>query len=323
MMENKVNLAVVGAFVIGLAVAMIAGVLWLASGTYQRKVYDAYDTYMTESVAGLNVNAAVRYRGVDVGRVRSIMLAPDNVEQVRVSLDIERGTPVKVDTVATLQTQGLTGIAYVELRGGQRDSPVLQPAPGQPVAVIRSDPSLIERLETAAPVLMANLARAVDNLNAVLDDDNRRALRTTLTDLATLTKLLAQRSQAIDAALANTARTAEQAARFGAQLPQMVQRYDRAADALERMARDVSAASADTRTTLAEASGALVATRQVIGEMQPGLAQFAGGTLGEMNTLVAEMRELTGTMRRVADELERNPALLLQGRRTAKRGPGE
>ena len=65
--------------------------LWLSSGKYYRKSYDTYETYMTESVSGLNLNAPVRYRGVDVGRVRKIALAPGNVEQVQVTLDIERG----------------------------------------------------------------------------------------------------------------------------------------------------------------------------------------------------------------------------------------
>lgn len=322
-MENKVNLTVVGAFVITLLVAMIAGGLWLASGTYQRKTYDTYETYMTESVAGLNVNAAVRYRGVDVGRVRRIMLAPGNVEQVRVVLDIERGTPVKTDTVATLQTQGLTGIGFVELSGGRKDSPALQAAAGQEVPVIASGPSLIERLETAAPVLMTNLARAVDNLNAVLDEPNRRALRSTLEDLSALTRTLAGRSAAIEATLANTARATEQAARFSAQLPQMVQRYERAADALERMAIDVSAASADTRRTLADASGTFDVARQVIGDARGDVAQFTGATLAETRELVTELRGMTATMHRVAEELERNPAALLQGRKPAKRGPGE
>ena len=322
-MENKVNLTVVGAFVIALAVAMIAGGLWLASGTYQRKTYDSYETYMTESVSGLNVNAAVRYRGVDVGRVRRIMLAPGNVEQVRVVLDIERGTPVKTDTVATLQTQGLTGIGFVELRGGRKDSPALQAAAGQDVPVIASGPSLIERLETAAPVLMVNLARAVDNLNDVLDESNRRALRSTLADLSTLTKTLAGRSATIDASMANTARTLEQTARFGAQLPQMAQRFDRAADALERMAVDVSQASADARRTLAGADAALDSARSTLDGSRADVAQFTGSALPEARELVAELRGLTATMHRVADEVERNPGVLLQGRRPPKRGPGE
>jgi phospholipid/cholesterol/gamma-HCH transport system substrate-binding protein len=322
-MENKVNFAVVGAFVIVLAVAMIAGALWLSSGRYYRKAYDTYDTYMTESVSGLNLNAAVRYRGVDVGRVRKIMLAPGNVEQVRVTLDIERGTPVKVDTVATLQTQGLTGIAFVELSGGHKDSPALQAAPGQDVPVIASRPSLIERLETATPVLLASLTRVGDNLNALLDETNRRSVRSTLADLAVLTQTLARRSSSIDATLVGAARTMDHTARASAQLPQLVQRFERAADALERMASDVSEASAGVSGTLASARGTLDSTRSTLDGSRADVAQFTGTTLPETRELVAELRGLTATMHRVVDELERNPAVLLQGRRPGKRGPGE
>jgi phospholipid/cholesterol/gamma-HCH transport system substrate-binding protein len=322
-MENKVNLSIVGAFVIVLTVAMIAGGLWLASGTYNRKAYDTYETYMTESVSGLNVNAAVRYRGVEVGRVRRIMLAPGNVEQVRVTLDIERGTPVKTDTVATLQTQGLTGIAYVELKGGRRDSPALQAGPGQDVPVITSGPSLIASLESATPVLMANLSRAVDNLNGLLDEGNRRSLRSTLADLAVLMQTLAKRSPAIDASLADAARTMDHAARFSEQLPQVVQRFERTADALERMANDVSGASASARTTLDSARGTLDAARSTLDGSRADVAQFTGTALPETRELVAELRGLTATMHRVVDEVERNPGVLLQGRRPAKRGPGE
>jgi phospholipid/cholesterol/gamma-HCH transport system substrate-binding protein len=322
-MENKVNLAVVGIFVIVLTVAAIGGGLWLASGSYQRKTYDPYETYMSESVSGLNTNAAVRYRGVDVGRVRRIELAPGNVEQVRVALDIERGTPVKTDTVATLKTQGLTGIAYVELLGGRKESPALQAAPGHERPVIASAPSLIGRLEDAAPLLMVNLAHAVDNLNAALDADNRRAVSATLADLATLSHALAARSATIDATLASAARTAEQTARFSAQLPQMVARFDRTADALERMANDIGEAGAGARRTLADASGTFDAARRTIDASRADVAQFTGATLPEARELVSELRGLTATMHRVADELDRNPAVLLQGRAPARRGPGE
>lgn len=322
-MENKVNLSVVGAFVIVLTVAMIAGGLWLASGMYNRKAYDLYETYMTESVSGLNLNSTVRYRGVEVGFVRQIMLAPGNVEQVRVRLEIERGTPVKTDTVAILQTQGLTGISYVELRGGRKDSPALQAAPGQEVPVIASRPSLMERLETATPVLMANVSRAVDNLNGLLDETNRNSLRSTLADLAVLTQTLAKRSSMIDATLVSSARTMANTASLSAQLPQLVQRFERAADALERMATDVSDASASTRRTLDSARGTLDAARSTLDGSRADVAQFTGTALPETRELVAELRGLAATMHRVVDEVERNPGVLLQGRGPAKRGPGE
>jgi hypothetical protein len=63
--------------------------------TFDRATGDTYQTYMTESLAELNRNAPVKYRGVDVGRVRKIALAPGNVQQVELTLDVERGTPIR------------------------------------------------------------------------------------------------------------------------------------------------------------------------------------------------------------------------------------
>jgi len=315
-MESKVNLAAVGAFVIVLTVALIGVALWLSSGKYYRKAYDVYETYMTESVSGLSLNAPVRYRGVDVGRVRTIMLAPGNVEQVRLTLDIERGTPVKEDTLATLQTQGLTGIAFVELSAGHRDSPALRARAGEPYPVIASAPSLIEHLETATPVLLANLARMTESLNALLDEPNRRAAGATIANLALLTRTLAERSSAIDATLGNAARTMDNAARVSADLPQLVRRFERTAVALERMAGDVVVAADSTRGTLDSARSTLEGSRA-------DLTQFTGTTLPEVRELVGELRGLTATMRRVVEEVERHPGVLLQGPRKPKRGPGE
>jgi phospholipid/cholesterol/gamma-HCH transport system substrate-binding protein len=322
-MESKVNFAAVGAFVIVLAVAMLGGALWLSSGKTYRKAYDTYETYMTESVSGLNLNAPVRYLGVDVGRVRRIMLAPGNVEQVQLTLDIERGTPVKQDTLATLRTQGLTGIAFVELSAGRKDSPTVRALPGEPYPVIASAPSLVERLETATPVLLANLTRMIDQLNRLLDEPNRGAVGATLANLAVLTRTLAERSSAIDATLGNAARTMDHAARVTAELPRLVQRFERTSDALERMAGEVAAAGSGARGTLDTARSTLDGARSMLDASRADLAQFTGSTLPEVREMVAELRGLTATMRRVVEEVERNPGVLLQGPRPARRGPGE
>ena len=103
-MESKVNYTLVGLFVLVLGSALIGALVWLTAGR-TAKVYDTYAAYMTESVSGLNLKAKVKYRGVDVGEVREIALDHDNPERVRLLLDIQRGTPVKVDTVAILATQ--------------------------------------------------------------------------------------------------------------------------------------------------------------------------------------------------------------------------
>ena len=105
------NYAIVGAFVLVLGSALIAGVLWLASGGAFQTKYDSYLAIMEESVSGLNLNAPVKYNGVDVGKVRAIQLDPANADHVWLTFAIERGTPIRQDTVAVLKTQGLTGIA--------------------------------------------------------------------------------------------------------------------------------------------------------------------------------------------------------------------
>ena len=136
-MEPKVNYTVVGLFIALLGAAALAGVLWLSRTDY-RGVYDRYYTFMDESVSGLSTDSSVKYHGVDVGRVKQIALNPDNPEQVRLALDLLRGTLVKEDTVAVLETQGLTGITTVNLRGGSRASPPLKAQPGERYPVIKS-----------------------------------------------------------------------------------------------------------------------------------------------------------------------------------------
>jgi phospholipid/cholesterol/gamma-HCH transport system substrate-binding protein len=308
-MEAKVNFAVVGAFVLVLGTALIGGGLWLSSGKYYGRSYVTYLTYMSESVSGLNVNAPVKYRGVDVGFVRRIILNPANVEEVQLTLSVVQGTPVKEDTVAIMETQGLTGIAFVNLVAGRNDSPLLQARAGQEFPVIKSGPSLLGRLDAAVTVLLANLTRATDNFNALLNEENRRSIGKTLADLEVLSRTLAARSPAIDAGLANAARTMENAARVTGELPQLVQRIERSADGFDRMAEAVTRAGTS-------ATGMLDSTRADV-------QQFTGEGLPEVRQLVAELRDLTGTLRRIGGDLERNPSTLLYGRPPAKRGPGE
>ena len=242
-MEEKVNFAVVGVFVLALGAAFVAGVLWLSSGGAYRRTYETYQTYMRESVSGLSRDAPVRYRGVEVGRVRRMALAPAHIEQVQLTLDIERGTPVRQDTMAVLRVQGLTGIAYVELTGGSNDAPPLEARPGETYPVIRSGPSLMVRLDSAITTLLTNLNRTSERLGDLLDEDSRRDFRQTLGDLRLLSHTLAARSATIDSGLRDAAHTLNKAARFSDELPRLVERMQQSADRFDRMTGEISSAS--------------------------------------------------------------------------------
>lgn len=308
-MEARVNYAIVGAFVLVLGAALIGGILWLSSGGAARTAYDTYLAYMDESVSGLSLDAPVRYRGVEVGRVRRIALAPSNIEQVQLTMEIERGTPVKVDTVAILRTQGLTGIGYIELTKGLQDSPPLLAKPGERYPVIRSGPSLIARLDSAVSSLLTNVNRSSESFNALMDESNRTAITQTLADLRVVSSALAARAGAIDAGLANGARAMENAARLTGELSQLAERIQRSADAFDRMSATIARTSENANESLDRARAEA--------------GQFAAETLPEVQQLVTDLRELTGSLRRFSEQLERNPSVLLYGKPASKRGPGE
>jgi phospholipid/cholesterol/gamma-HCH transport system substrate-binding protein len=308
-MESKVSFAAVGAFVLVLGTALIAAVLWLASGKLYRKAYDTYLVYTTESVSGLDPDAPVRYRGVQVGVVRRIALAQDDVERVQLTLGIERGTPVKQDTVAVLSVQGLTGIAHVELARGSRGAAPLAARPGEEYPVIASAPSFMMRLDASLTALVASVTMSSERLNVLLDERNRRALGDALANLQEVTRVLAARSAAIDAGVVNAARAMENTAALTARLPRLVERASVAAESVERMANEVERAGAMATAT--------------IEDTRSGTRRAAADTLPDAQALLSELRELTASLRRFSEQIERQPALLIHGRPAAKPGPGE
>jgi phospholipid/cholesterol/gamma-HCH transport system substrate-binding protein len=315
-METKVNQTVVGAFVLVLGAAGIAAVLWLGSGRLSQKEYRPYLAYFTESVSGLNLHAPVKSRGVAVGSVREISLDPTNPERVRLLLEVEKGTPVKEDTVAILGVQGLTGIAYIELSGGTRDSPTLKEAPGDGAPVIRTGPSLMRRLDTAGTTLLSNLDESARRLNDVLDQDTRANLRAAVADLRQVTRAFARRSADLEEVVAGTAAMARNGAQASADLPRLVERLEGAAAAVERMAESMAQAGQSARFALdgvgAAATGAGAAVQQLEGQALP-----------EIGRLVTELQATSASLGRVSRELEQNPGLLLQGRSPVPAGPGE
>ena len=303
------NYAIVGAFVLVLGGALIAVVLWLASGGAFQKKYDPYLAVMDESVAGLNMNAPVKFNGVDVGKVRGIQLDPVNPNIVRLTFAIERGTPIKDDTVAVLKTQGLTGIAYVELSGGAAASPPLLAIAPEPYPQIKTKPSLAARLENVLTTAMSKLDRMSTNIDALLSDENRAAVTSALADMATLTRTFAARKEAIDAGITNVARTFENSAHITAKMGPVIEQIGRSADAVERMGNDTSQASKNAGKTI----------RAVGADVQ----RFTGDTLPELDRLLGELRVLSSSLRRLSDQTERNPTSILSGRSPVPDGPGE
>lgn len=303
------NYSLVGAFVLVLGAALIAAALWLASGGAWQKKYELYQAIEDESVAGLNLNAPVKYNGVDVGKVRLIELDHGNPNRVNLLFAIEQGTPIKEDTIAVLKTQGLTGIAYVELSGGAMASPPLLATPGSHYPVIRTKPSLSARLENVLTNVLTKLDSTSNNINAILSVENQTALKNALADIATVARTFAARKDTIDAGLRNAGRTLESTAQATAQMGAVVERIGRSADAVQKMGNEVAKAGASAGTTL-DAVGA-------------DARRFSVETLPELERLLNELGTLSSSLRRLSEQTTRDPRGLLFGHQPVSPGPGE
>jgi phospholipid/cholesterol/gamma-HCH transport system substrate-binding protein len=308
-METKVNYAAIGAFVLVLGAVLVASVLWLASGGAFQKKFDLYLAVEDESVAGLNLNAPIKYNGVAVGKVKQIALDSGTPERVNLIFAIERGTPIKEDTVAVLKTQGLTGIAYVELSGGTVDALPLRVKAGDRYPVIPTKPSLSARLENVLTSLLAKLDSTSTSINAILSDANRAAFTSTLADIATVARTIVARKDAIDKGMSNAARTLENTARITAQLEPVIKRIGSGADAIEKMGNEVAKTSASAGKT--------------VNSIGADVKRFSAETLPELERLLGELSVLSASLRRLTEQTERNPAGLLFGRKSVPEGPGE
>ena len=308
-MEDKVNYARVGAFVLVLGAAIIIGVLWLSTGLGGKKKYDTYQSIIGESVAGLNIDAPVKYLGVDVGKVSRIVIDPDNPRQVRLTLQIERGTPILVDTEAVLKTQGLTGIANVELSGGSDGAAPLVATKEGEIPIIPSKPSLSARLENVLTSVLANLDRVSNNLNEVFNEDNRLALKSTLADTASLMRTIAAEQRAIGTGIADASRAAKNAARVSERLDPVIAQIATSAAAVESMGNAATKASDSVGRTAEVATGSL--------------RQLQNETLTELTRSLNTLNDLAVSLRRLSEQTERNPNSLILGAPPRRAGPGE
>lgn len=183
-METRSSYVVVGTFVLAMVVLLFASVIYIAKIQFD-EVTVPYHIYFDGSVTGLQEGSAVRYRGVAVGVVSDIRIAPDDASKVRVTIDLPSATPITQDAVASIEMQGITGIAYIQIFGGARGSPPLERTMGN-VPVIPSRPSQISEVLDNAPQLLNNLIDLSQKAQGFLSEENARKTANILTNLEAL-----------------------------------------------------------------------------------------------------------------------------------------
>jgi len=314
-MNDKTSYTLTGAFVLVLGALFVWGILWIAAGGAPQSV-NRYVVYMTESVSGLNVDAALKYRGVQVGKVEDISIDRENPERIRLLLQVREGTPITVDTVATLDYQGLTGLATVNLSGGTSDSAPLARQPGEDYPVIAAEPSLFSRLDSTTSNLLGNLIIATDNINALLDEQNRAHLSQTLQSVAQLSADFAMQSGTMQNMVRRMDATLENLQQASSGLPALTRDAREGARSITRMANRLH----DTSATLESVSEELA---RLLEETGGDVAQFSASALPEISVMLDDLRIAAGQLRRTSEALAEDPSVLVYGRQAPPPGPGE
>ena len=307
-MEKKINYAMVGLFVIMLGATWLAISLWLALGDFTTQ-YTTYRAHMNESVSGLYLDAPVKYRGVEIGKVRDVKLNPSVPGQVQLTLDIEEEVPIKEDTIAVLTVQGMTGIAFVDLTGGSLDSPPLVAEDDEFYPVIRTGPSFFSRLDTSGTKLMANLNILATALAEVLDAEGTQTLGEILDNINSITSALARKQMELEQSVVSTAKLLEHGAVAAEQLSPLLSQLDATAKSFESMAATVTKTGENINRYVANSG--------------TGVEQFSQQTLPELGVLISELRRLADTLQAIGQNLEDDPRVLLYGPDLQTPGPGE
>lgn len=306
-METKANYVAVGAFVLGIMIVLFVSVLWVARIQF-REEFKRYETFVQGPVTGLGVGAIVRLNGIDVGRVDDIAFDPDNSLQVQVGLKIKEGTPIKIDSVVSMETQGLTGVSYVEISGGRQGSPLLEPKPGHHFPIIKSRPSALQQVFESAPDLLAHFVIIADRLSLLLDDKNIASLSDTLTSVSRITGAVAAHQDDLTAILANGARSTADLDQTLTEFRATVAKYDGIAD----HANQALASANDTVKKLDQLSTSL---NGLVSDSRPQVRDFTTVGLPQLTQLLSEVRTLVASLTKLSSSLERDPQRFLFGDR--------
>ena len=301
-MENRAHALAAGSFVLllGLCIALAA---WWFGG--KREASRELVLVSRSSVSGLNPQAQVRYRGILAGKVLSIALDPADRQNILVTVGVDAGLPLTRGTTAQLNTQGLTGLAYVQLDDGGSSEELLPesgPPPRIPLAAAPFD-SLMSRTD----VLLVQASAVAANLNRLLDSNG---------DLAHTLKNL----DAASNGLKDLPRVMTGLKR--ALSDDNLRHFDELLAGLDRGAGQAAPLAAEMRALVASMGESSKRLNQLLTDTG---GQLAGTTLPRMNALLLDLRGNSRELSRLLNHLDAAPQSLIFGpsrRRSEPAAPG-
>ncbi|TFW22580.1 MCE family protein [Massilia arenosa] len=304
-MENRSHALMTGFFTIALVLAAILAGFWFNHDSTKRV---PYVIATTQSIPGLNPQATVRYRGLEVGKVDTIDFNPRKSGEILISLLLDPDTPVTTSTYASLGYQGVTGIAYIQLDDERTGSPLLKSDKDR-VAAIPLRPGFLDQLEKRGKAILELAESFSRRANEALGPENQAALKSTLKNMSEASERIAQIPDELEPAIK--------------QLPELTRNANRAAASVAKAADDYDKLAVTLNSPEGPIARLTTTVDKVSGSVEGIAANIELQTLPHIVSMADEAKTSLRAVKRTVNTISDRPQSLLFGSPSAPPGPGE
>lgn len=311
-MENRSHALMTGFFTIALLVASVLAGIWFNRDRVERV---PYEIATSQSIPGLNPQATVRYRGLEVGKVDEIAFDPKAAGQILIRVSIDSEAPITRTTFATLGYQGVTGIAFIQLDDEKIGSPRLPSDPKRPARIpLRA--GLLDQLEKRGLVILEKAEQLTVRANELLSPANQKAMLGAFDNVSKAADAFGAIPKQLEPTLARLPELTRKAEQSMASFDALSVSATRAADNYNQLATSLQAPDGPISRlgmTVDRVGGSLEAVTSDL-ELQ---------TLPHLANMTDEARTSLRAVKRTMNTLSERPQSLLFGSPDATPGPGE
>lgn len=304
-MESRSHALIAGLFTIVLIAISTAFALWLGKDDIRRTPY-LIATQL--KVSGLNEQAAVRYKGIKVGRVTSIDFDKQHPGQLLIQIEIKSDTPLSQGSFASLGYQGVTGIAYIELDDDGR-APTRLNSSLQQLEKIPLRPGLMQNLESKGMAILQQTEQITEKLNSLLDSTNQASLMGAVQQIQRSAKAWETVPAQLQPSLQQLPTTLAQIQQSMANFSQFSQDARRTSQNLGQLANNLQAPD-----------GTFMKFQQSVQQLEQ---TMSNETLPKIHSLTKDAQSSLRSIQGVADHLKERPQSILFGNKAPLPGPGE
>ena len=315
-MENKAHAMAAGAFVLVVSALLAVLAVWLMRDNTKR---DMYEMSTSEIISGLQPQAAVNFRGVPVGKVEFIGFDHKIKGNVLVRVSIDREAPVTQSVFATVASQGVTGLGFIQLDDTGTSTVRLSPNDADPPRIPLQTGGL-DKLLKQSEAIFKQVEQASIQVNKLLSDDNQKKLVLAVGNMgdaaSSVGKLSTNMGNLLDAQLGPDK----------VNIPKLVKTMDSALASLQSTSVQVNATVAEIGVTakrLNEKGGPLDKLSDGGTALAAGVETFSAATLPKLGEVADETARAMRQLRRTVNAVDDNPQSLIFGNGAPTPGPGE